>query len=170
MRKHLHITLLLAVFGLTAFSQSPAYNQPFGHKNSIQAELFGHGLFYSLNFERVILNGPRFKTTGQAGASYYPPETGVITVWMPLMINELFSLGSHHLEAGLGYVFTWERLPEPFGEFNSPWGGFFGGRLGYRYQKPSGRLVVRVGFTPFLEHREDFALHPSGVASVGYCF
>jgi len=33
------------------------------HKNSIQFELFRHGLFYSLTYERVIINSPSFKTS-----------------------------------------------------------------------------------------------------------
>lgn len=94
--KLLLTAFIIAFQAVSTFSQIPGNTpQSFQHKNSFQAELFGHGLFYSLNYERVIVNGPRFKTTGQAGASYYPPQAGIITVWMPVMINELLSFGRH---------------------------------------------------------------------------
>lgn len=165
-------SICILVFLLVpAFGQDPGNNAlPFGNKNSVQFELGGHGLFYSFNYERVVLNGHRFKTTVQAGASYYPPQTDVIPVWIPLMANELFSFGNHHIEAGLGYVFTWEYIEKEFREAYSPWGGFFAGRIGYRYQKPSGRLVLRAGFTPLLEHRDWLDFHPLGGLAVGYCF
>ena len=54
------------------------FGQKIENKNSIQIELGGHGLFYSINYERIIINGDRFKTTGQLGISYYPPNTGII--------------------------------------------------------------------------------------------
>ena len=91
---------------------------------------------------------------------------------MPICVNELYSFGNHHIEGGLGYVVIREAIRDTE---NNPeewfWSGVFTGRIGYRFQKPDGRLILRAGFTPFLEH-EDIAteFHPSGGASIGYSF
>jgi len=140
----------------------------------MQVDLGGHGLFYSLNYERILLNGGRFKTASQAGISYYPPRTGIRDIWIPLGINEIFSFGNHHLEAGIGYLPIREALRYPD---DTPdewfWSHLMTGRIGYRFQKPEGRLILRAAFTPVLEmeylgHGDEF--HPLGGISVGYSF
>lgn len=165
---------LIALIALSCVAHSQMTEVPgtkFTYKNSVQAELFGHGLFYSLNYERVILNGQKFKTTGQLGMAYYPPETGYINVWIPLVVNEIYTINKHHVELGFGHVFTNEALLDFDGStISRSWGGFLTGRLGYRYQKPNGRLIIRVGFTPFLEYEDFFDFHPSGGLSIGYGF
>lgn len=142
----------------------------FSYKNSVQTELFGHGLIYSINFERIILNRPIFNTSGQAGFSYYPAGTGLIRLWLPVLFNEIVSFNNnHHAECGLGYVFR-----EDVGE----WDGLLTCRLGYRYQNPTERLVIRLAFTPFFEIKrgngnedsKNTTWYPSGGISVGYCF
>jgi hypothetical protein len=80
----------------------------------------------------------------------------------------LVSFTHHHLEFGLGQVFVYDKEWEPFGSF----------RLGYRYQKPAGRLLFRAGFTPFIEYasaleykeRRLVAFYPSGGVAIGYSF
>lgn len=146
-------------------------NHPFVYKNSIQAELFGHGLFYSIGYERLFINGQIFKTTGQIGLSYYPPKTGIIDLWIPVVINELFSFGKHHIEVGIGHVFTNEApRNNDYQMLRYEWGGFLTARLGYRYQQPNERFIFRAGFTPFLEYRHITELHPSGGLAIGYSF
>jgi hypothetical protein len=146
----------------------------FQNKNNLQLELGGHGFAYSLNYERIIVNLAKYKTTIQLGASYYPPSIGFRDMWFPICINELFSFDKHHLEAGLGFVFNREAGRDLE---NNPtewfWSTLAAGRIGYRYQKPSGRLLLRIGFTPFYEldrysHGDKF--HPSGGVSIGYAF
>ncbi len=131
-------------------------------------------MFYSLNYERILLNGERFKTASQVGISYYPPKAGMRDIWIPIGINELFSFGNHHLEAGIGYMPIREATRDLE---NNPdewfWSHMTTGRIGYRYQKPSGRLILRAAFTPILEidplgHGDEF--HPLGGISIGYSF
>jgi len=120
--------------------------------NSVQLELGGHGLIYSLNYERILSNNDIFKTAGQIGISYYPPVTGIIDVWIPLGINEIISFGNHHIEAGVGVIVIRESTREPDNSASDwNWNGFLSGRIGYRYQKPSGRFILRAGFTPVIE-------------------
>lgn len=144
----------------------------FSHPNSIQLDLGGHGLFYSLNYERIILNYPRWKTSAQVGIAYYPPATGILDVWMPVGANEMFSFGKHHVEGGLGFV--WVR--ESGRDLNNKpvhwfWSHFASGRLGYRYQKPDGRFLFRVAFTPLLDvDANSCEFHPLGGGTIGYAF
>ena len=129
-------------------------------------------MFYSLNYERVIINGISFKTTAQAGISYYPKNTGIRDIWMPLVINELLSFNKHHIELGAGYVLIREASRDLDGNPESWfWSGVLTGRLGYRYQLYDGRINIRAGFTPFLEYEDQYyEFHPSGGLAIGYCF
>jgi hypothetical protein len=168
------IITLIALIALSsvAYSQmTEVSGTKFTYKNSVQAELFGHGLFYSLNYERIILNGQKFKTTAQLGVAYYPPSAGIKDLWIPLVVNEIYSFNKHHIELGVGHVFINESLRDFDGStISRHWGGFLTGRLGYRYQNPNGRLIIRAGFTPFVEYDYFFDFHPSGGLSVGYGF
>jgi hypothetical protein len=169
--KKLTTILFFSVLTLTANSQEYLdFPLSFENKNSIQMELFGHGLFYSLNYERIIFNGESLKTSGQVGLAYYPPKTDVRDVWIPVIINELFSYEKHHLEFGVGYVFINEGIRTLENKVISrEWNGIITGRVGYRYQKPTGRFIFRAGFTPLYEHDgNDF--HPLGGLSFGYNF
>ena len=169
MKKHLVILFCIITF-LPAFSQDISSNK-FQNKNSFQLDLGGHGLFYSVNYERILINGNRFKTASQLGISYYPASTGIRDIWMPIGVNEILSFGKHHIEAGLGYIVIREATRDPE---NNPdewfWSGIMSGRIGYRYQKPGGRLILRAAFTPFMEHGSAHEFHPSGGISVGYSF
>ena len=148
--------------------------QPFQNKNSLQLELMGPTVFYSLNYERILINGERLKTSAQLGISYYPPSTGVRDLWIPIGINEIISFGNHHLEVGLGYLPVREALRDSDLEvIEWEWSHMVNGRIGYRYQKPDGRLIIRADFTPVLEIQNlgsGDAFHPLGGVSVGYSF
>lgn len=169
MKKNL-IVLFLSLFSISAMPQQ-ASEGSFQNKNSFQFELGGHGLIYSLNYERILLNGHKFKTASQIGISYYPPSAGMRDIWLPICINEIYSLGSHHIEVGVGYVVIREATRDMEDNLDEWfWSGVFTGRIGYRYQKPDGRLILRAGFTPFMEHDSALEFHPSGGISVGYNF
>jgi hypothetical protein len=162
MRLIITIFLLNIFLGLGFSQDSVIVDKSFRYRNSIQIELFGHGFLYSINYERIILNRQSFKTVGQIGFSYYPRSTGIIELWIPLVFNELISFDKHHIEVGAGYIFN-KDVRE--------WDGFLTGRIGYRYQKPTGRLILRIGFTPFIklgptpgieDHRVIKEYNPSG--------
>ena len=168
--KKILISIILIVGFYPAFCQDETSNK-FLNKNSLQFDLGGHGLFYSVNYERILINGNSFKTAVQFGISYYPAATGFRDVWMPFGINEIFSFGKHHIEAGIGYVVIREATRDVE---NNPqdwfWSGLMAGRIGYRYQKPGDRLILRASFTPFIEHGTTHEFHPSGGISIGYGF
>jgi hypothetical protein len=159
-------TIKMSTFGQIATNPSLCFK----NKNSIQFELFGHGLFYSFNYERILLNGQKFKTSGQAGISYYPPKTNIRDIWIPVVIDELYSFDRHHLELGFGYVFVNEAgRTSDYEVISREWNGFLTGRIGYRYQMPDGRFIFRIGFTPLYEY-EFNEFHPSGGLTIGYSF
>jgi len=169
MKKHVSVIILLFL-AITVNSQDKDRN-PFERKNSIQLDFGGPGLFYSFNFESILLNKRQFKTASQVGLSYYPPMTGIRDVWIPIGLNELMSFNKHHVEMGIGYIVIREAIRDPE---NNPdewfWSGLMSARIGYRYQKPDGRLILRAGFTPIMEHGTAHEIHPSGVISVGFNF
>jgi hypothetical protein len=165
------ITTVIITFAIqSAFCQEKV-NLPFEfqRKNNIQLELFGHGVFYSVNYERILINGEKFKTTGQAGFAWYPPSTDVREFWIPVSVNELISFNRHHIEFGLGTAFTNEEMQGLTGENTRHWSTFLTGRVGYRYQKPNSRFIFRIGFTPLYE-LDGNEFHPSGGLSLGYNF
>ncbi len=167
--------LLCIGIAVVCHSQIPAQDLSNGRficLNSVQLDLGGQGLFYALNYERILFNQQRWKTAAQVGVSYYPESTGILDYWFPVGINEMYSMGSHHVEAGLAFV--WVRSASR-GSRNEVlhwfWDYFASGRLGYRYQKPDGRFLFRAGFTPFLELGTNFCdFHPSGGGTIGYAF
>lgn len=171
MKKTALIILLLLALSGTYGQHTPIDPVPFDYRNSVQVELGGHGLVYSLNYERILLNNPGFKTSVQAGFAYYPPESGIIDLWIPVLVNGIVSFNQHHLEFGIGRSFTIEsvsnaeNLPTTH-EFH----GFMTGRLGYRLQKPGSRFVMRAAFTPLLNLEGETEFHPNVGLSFGYAF
>lgn len=139
--------LLQNAFGQTEKNS----DSKFRYRNSAELELGGHGLFYSFNYERVLVNHNKLKTTLQAGLAYYPHSTNVNTVWIPVSINELISFGKHHIELGVGVVDLKDDgyyIGYSFGEFVRDNELAQGLRLGYRYQKPQCKFLFKATFTP----------------------
>ena len=127
-------------------------SEKFRFKNSIQIDVFGHGCFYSINFERILLNSNKFKTSGQIGVSYYPETSGVIPLWIPISVNELISFNSHHIEFGLGQVIINDRLPDGTNDYKL-FGSF---KIGYRFQKPDSKYLMKIAFTPIIDYWDKF--------------
>ena len=115
--KKIITTAIIILVTMTVFCQEKVTLPfEFQRKNSIQLELFGHGVFYSVNYERILLNSEKYKTTGQVGFAWYPPATDVREFWLPFSINELISFNKHHVEFGLGTAFTNEEMQGLTGE------------------------------------------------------
>lgn len=131
----------------------------FERKNSVQLELGGPALFYSLNYERVLLNKPRLKTTGEVGISLIPLDHLYLIVTPA--VNQLISFGSHHAEVGAGILFGYTGISY----------FYIISRIGYRYQRPSARFFFRIRHTPFFVESEGIYHYlPWGGISLGYTF
>jgi hypothetical protein len=163
-----------------SFGQQKENNQlinskKFKFRNSIETELFGHGLFYSINYERVIFNTDKFKTLCQIGFAYYPKKAGIIPLWIPLSINQLISFNTHHIEVSIGQVLINDEMPNGKDDFR-----FFGSfKIGYRYQNPIGRFLIKIAFTPVINYGREIIgdktfyspeFHPLGGLTLGYNF
>jgi hypothetical protein len=89
----------------------------------------------------------------QTGIAYYPPVLNIISLWIPLSINEIVSFGNHHFELGMGVMPVAEKTYlTPMGSEELMWNVFLTGRVGYRYQKPDGKFLFRAGLTPVGEY------------------
>ncbi len=172
--KKIAIIFLLTAISTAAFAHTDSLiSYKFQNKNSLQLDLGGHGLGYSVNYEKIILNGERFKTTAQVGIAYYPPITGLIQIWAPVIINQIYTFNKHHVEFGLGMMFT-----DDYGyyqkanslEMHKRMYNFYAGRVGYRYQKPDGKFLFRASFTPLIERNYSNSLYPLGGVSFGWSF
>lgn len=163
------ISFMLIFVGSLFSQHDPLSSQSFRHKNSVQIEALGHGLYYSVNYERAFFNKPRFKTMGQIGLEYIPGGD-FKTIGIPLVVTELFSFNKHHLELGLAYLHAmqyYQKDPNTLQNLN----GLLSGRIAYRFQKPNGRFIFRFGFTPFLSTYDfSFYFTPSIGLSFGFAF
>ena len=183
-KRRLYITISAMLF-IALFPPVESMAQ-FSNRNAFQLEIGGHGLIYSIGYERTFINSEKFKALGDLGIGVYPEKTGFIVLWVPTVISGLISFDKHHLVAGIGHVYTKDHFKKneiPMTMKSRE--HFFTGRLGYRYQKPGDRLFFEAAFTPFLEYGiydqdpdiniDEYKMsiggfHPSGGISIGFTF
>lgn len=164
---------LLALLLLLSSISSSARNVDslkFAKKNSIQLEAGGHGYIYSLNYERIVFNKPKIKESIQFGITYYPKFLGFTDLWIFASSNSIRTFGNHHFEIGIGIMSTID-IPKNLNNENVhlSWSPFLTGRIGYRYQKPEGKFLFRIGFTPMMVLR-DFEFLPLAAITFGKTF
>lgn len=133
--KKLKIILAFVLFmNSSTYSQDPNVKK-FAHINTISLELCGFTPYGTINYERVIANGTKFKTTGLIGYSF----EGI-----PIVINEVVTFGNSHVVVGLGVLLPEHLTKSPL-DITKP---FLTGQLGYRYQKPEGKFAFQIGLMP----------------------
>jgi hypothetical protein len=150
------------VFNSSVFSQS----QP----NSLYLELFGNGVIYSINYDKLFSNctggriGFMFLWGGRDGIAYRD-----IAV-LPVMFHYFISFHNHKIEFGIGPLIALEGASEFefLGVDNLSSFGIGGtATIGYRFQKEEGGFLFRIGFTPLFGIS---GLIPSGGLSFGIGF
>jgi hypothetical protein len=163
MKQHLAVITLLGILILA--SPVHAQNDPVA-KNAFYFELGGNGIFYSINYDRIILPS----LSARVGfASFTIPLTSpaISTTTFPILLNYLVGSGNSRFELGAGIVF----VAFSGGEFDfiraSASTAALTGVVGYRYQPVDGGLVFRAGFTPFIVGHAGIV---SGGVSLGYAF
>jgi hypothetical protein len=166
MKKALLIGLLFSLFiSNELFCQQASTG--FRSKDYFVMELGGHGALYSLNYERLVFNNSAFKTSLQAGFTYYSiKDNNYNTIGFPLSINQLFSKKNHHLEMGVGMLLAIDK----FGTQNT-FHAFPTAKIGYRYQNSESPFIYKAAFTPvfnFAEHQNLFT--PWAMVGIGYQF
>lgn len=143
----------------------------FKRKNNVNIEIFGPTL-YSFNYERTLLNFRRFKTGISLGASYfnYDNQTPYSKYSIPASISTLIALDkSDYFEIGAGLLY-YKKVKDEYHSFliddyqKSP-------KIiasvpylivGFRYQNPSRRSIVKIGFNPMITKTELSIMPPVG--------
>ena len=158
--------LALALFLLALSPTATAQDVP---KNSVYFELGGSGLFYTLNYERTLLEDVYFERVNARigfGAAAQNARNGGPLVWSTLMIHPL-TTKKHGPDLGLGVLYLYDPggwLDDVLGIEQGPCAAF---AIGYRYQSPGGGRVFRFSFTPLLSPETVFAW---GGLSLGVAF
>ncbi|HEX8696164.1 MAG TPA: hypothetical protein VF746_27350 [Longimicrobium sp.] len=147
--------------------------QPPLARNAVYVELLGSGLLYSINYDRLITPS----VAGRVGFMFVRAEddsgdSGTIAI-APITASKLWGNGSSHFETGVGLAVATADFD--FGELDdfdedadlSSTTVYGTGVLGYRYQRPGGGFLFRVGLTPIFT-TNDFA--PWFGLSFGYAF
>jgi hypothetical protein len=125
-------------------------------KNTFFLELGGNGLFYSLNYDRILRERATWKLSGRIGGLYVPGlgEANRHMIGLPLELSYLRGRNNHHLELGLGFTPMYDTYPlrSLDGQADAAQDlALMGvGRIGYRNQKREGGLFYKIGFTPLL--------------------
>lgn len=168
-------TSILSLFFCSIFAAAQSGTA----KTSIYLELLGNSGVYSLNVERTLtsnLNGRIGFGAWSTEEFWSEGERTLVT--FPVMGNMLFGEGSNKFEIGAGFLLGWSRFQSGSGEENDSTKAIFNltGVVGYRYQKPQGGFVGRLGLTPFLALTSGEDSYPdpgfflSGGVSLGYAF
>jgi hypothetical protein len=161
--KKIIIQAIVFFIPMTSFGQENVKTSEI-YRNSIYFEAFGQGLYNSLSFDRLFNTDKKIKTSISAGLTIIPhPELFVIAT--PVSYNYLFGQKNHHLELGLGITAMYLRqgrirvsesvtdingitqTNEFVGHKNNVY-TYFTPKIGYRFQKNSGGLFLRLTLTP----------------------
>lgn len=164
---HLLIPLLWLAINGHAQTEKTAIN-----KNIIHAEAGGIGGYGSLNYERMIDLPGLFSLSGRVGAgtiriydftSAFNPD-----LLFPVTVNGFYGK-DHKIHLGFGQliantIHASHQDGNPIRETNL----HTNFAIGYRYQKPSGRLVLGISYTPLIEFKQNF--RHWGALTVGFAF
>lgn len=149
-----HLGVVLFVFFLLPAPDRVHAQEPPRARNAVYLELLGHGVLYSLNYERVLLPRVRGRIGYATFGTSTPPRDGGDGEWdrhalvvAPLTVSYLHGT-THHLEVGGGGVLLYASnvTEAPGDERAAPLAP--AGLVGYRYQPAGEELLVRVAYTP----------------------
>ncbi len=156
--KNLKTFLIIVIFISSFFS---ATAQP-GYKGkcSLMLDLVGNSGFYSLNGEVELKNFGNYKLNARVGVGYLPIN-GTESVSVPVGINILSGSKSHHLELGLGasYIKGLCFLHAQLGTVDKWYaneGIYFVPSIGYRFDKLTGGLILKVNYSPLISLFDTF--------------
>lgn len=135
---------LLLLLSYAASAQN--YRDSFRARNAVYGELGGNGDLLSANYDRIVYQKSMVKAAFRVGIAsnlfFSEEEPGFYPV-VPVEALGMIGRFQKHFEFGLGYTRRFTNEPDLLRNM-------YFSRVGFRYQNPTGGLVVRVGFTPFL--------------------
>jgi hypothetical protein len=166
----LMVALLVAL--VPSWAQAQAAHRA---ANAMYVELGGNGLWYSVNYERVV----QPKVALRAGISYMSvgaasgtASASVSSMGFPLTMSYLAGGGSSKLEIGAGVLFEKfsGQASSGFGEKATGSGFYPVGTaiFGYRYMPVGGGFNFKLAFTPV--YHPDLGFFPWGGLSFGFGF
>lgn len=129
-------------------------------RHLIFIEIGGSGVYGSLNYEYLVKKINRLKLSARIGASTYHLNdyTNEFNpdVIIPLTINAYYGT-KHHIDFGLGQTITSivsannsDYQPERINSFSTNLS------IGYRYQKETGGMMFKGGYSPIIENNNEF--------------
>ncbi len=115
-------------------------------KNTVFTEALGNASvgLYSLNYERKFYIKPKLTVATRIGGSYNPNERYILGLGNILYGN------THHIELGGGVLSEYKKVSSSNNSKHYRWQNILGYtfRIGYRYQKPIGKFMYSVCYTP----------------------
>jgi len=163
----------LAALALTTLSASGAAAQDrsyFTARNAVYVEAGGNAGFISVNLDRLITPNIGIRAgiaTISNPFSWNGDEDASVTV-VPITANALLGSGSSRVELGAGVTILSGEIDSDLFDIHEEGTRIFPtATLGFRYQRPTGGPLFRIGLTPFFVDTE--VIGWAGV-SFGYSF
>jgi hypothetical protein len=140
--------LLLSV----AHAQQDKYREPQGTNNWF-IEFGGSGLFYSLNYEKLLYKYEKYGMVGRIGAAYNPSAQillnkitlGDNTFIFPFTTSFVYGGGKERLEAGMGFSLLSQGISQRELIYTAV--------LGLRVVETN-KVYFRISYSPFLRNGE----------------
>ncbi len=173
MKKRILITILFLFWGHNLIAQNEAA------KNGVYVELLGNGMIYSVNYERFLNEKISIRAGGgtlSVNGIFLLLPLSINMTTFPILGNYFYGAGNSKLELGAGVVLGSAKVVSIFDRERERRKTIFEltAFTGYRYQRPDGGFLFRVGLTPFLPLSGDENRHGglvlSGGISFGYAF
>ena len=130
----------------SAYAQSDSSHADFPASNAGYAELGGPGLYYSFNYDRMIIPSVGFRM----GFSMVKGSDQHWSVLLPIFINvlpEANTWSSSNFELGCGVVYHSSGVSVWYETANSS-GLYYSLGLGYRYESADNGILFRITLTP----------------------
>ncbi|MDR5592052.1 hypothetical protein [Christiangramia sp. SM2212] len=147
----LKLTIVLSILTISIHN---IHAQDSIKKNSIYTEIGGNGVLYSINYERLYNVSKLINITSRIGYGYFTINR-IKANSIPFEINGLYAIAKqkHFIEIGSGitYLDTKDLNDDPL-DITAL---IYAARLGYRYQKPTGGIMYRIGITPLYDFYSD---------------
>jgi hypothetical protein len=147
MRIPIIICMLLSPFLQLRAQEAPAFT-----KTNLYLELGGAG-FLSANVEQLFPLHESLRASARLGLGFYPSELGIMggkTVMSAIvpLTGSLIWGKRFSLETGLGLSLGFDKTEDAYdGQGVVKW---FNGIAGFRYQRPDGGFLFRLGYTPWI--------------------
>lgn len=154
--KFAYLPSLLFLFLLPSIIQGQSTDTK---KNTVYVEAFGSGLYYSVNYDRIIIENEKSFGGLSIGIAALPLKDRT-SVMLPLSLYGLSSLSAdnpHFFEYGAGFSTLHERDNKYIDDRH---GGriksaetvlFFVPKIGYRFQQAKGGFFARITLSPLVQ-------------------